>query len=331
MKPWRKYILAGIITLLLTVFCGIFMEGLPTAYGWWRQFYRMPEQSLKTAFLGSSHCYCTFDPEIFEEALGGNAVQLGSDSMDLVPMEYYIGELLETQMPDRIVIEGYSFIDRGQWKAEDSIRSSRDQAMKAMRWGKNRIEGNRAMFGTEAAWKKLFPFWDNHANWENPGYIETRIKYYLKPDATDKEDRYNKSESVMTEETAALYKKMERNSHKWVMDEDQREAFQRINQCCKAHNIQLIIVMAPIYREWRDHVDYAGRHDQIQALAEEYQVPFIDYNNPALYDTLPIDESCFRDDNSLEIGDTHLNTKGAELISRHLAALIKDGRLSGPF
>ena len=35
----------------------------------WNEFYELPKNSLDMVFLGSSHSYCTFDPENFDSVL----------------------------------------------------------------------------------------------------------------------------------------------------------------------------------------------------------------------------------------------------------------------
>lgn len=323
MKRGGKYIIAAMATFCLIISCGVFMEGVPSCTVWWEQFYRFPAHSLKLAAFGSSHCYCSIDPEIFEQEMDGSVVQLSSPALDMVPIEYYIQETFRWQRPEIVVIEAYSFIDREQWIEEKDIQSNRDQAVKGMRWGMSRIKANQAMFGSRAALRKMLPFWDNHGNWENPEYAEIRIKYLFKR-YVEKADRYHKDDKFMTEETKRAYEEMEDNPHVWTMGEEQRDAFIRISELCKKYNSRLIVVMMPIYKEWRMHVDYSGRQRQIKELAEEYDAEYLDYNDAEFYDALEIDEKWFRNDNSLNLGNTHLNTYGAEQISGHLAKWILD-------
>lgn len=69
-------------------------------------------------------------------------------------------------------------------------------------------------------------------------------------------------------------------------------------------------------------MDYDGRHREIKELTELYEVDFLDYNDKELYSSLGIDETWFRNDLSLDVGNTHLNTYGAEKISKHLSQWI---------
>lgn len=326
MKRGGKYITAFFALVLFVLVSGVFLEGFPTSAVWWQRFYEMPEGEIDVVFLGSSHSYCTFDPDILDEKMGCNTIQIGSGSLDLVPLSYYVQEVFQYQTPCLIVIEAYSFCDKrvpGEGGQGIDSEVSRDNAMKAMRWGKNRIKGNLDMFGRKAALKKMLPFWDNHANWQNLEYMETRLRYLIRPNVADSEDRYEKSQSVMSEKTAKAYYDMKPVTTQWEMREDQKEAFHTIMEICRQNETQVILVMAPIYKEWRSHVNYESRHSQIQELADEYGVQFLDYNDKELYDSLNINEKHFRDDKSLDKGNTHLNTIGAELISFHFGSYIR--------
>lgn len=103
MKKIVKHLAALAAACCLILICGVLMEGLSSTVPWWEQFYQLPKDSLNIAMYGSSHCYCSFDPEIFEEKLRGNAVQLGSSNMDLIPIEYYVRETLNTQKPELVM------------------------------------------------------------------------------------------------------------------------------------------------------------------------------------------------------------------------------------
>ena len=48
----------------------------------WEEFYETPKASLDLVFIGSSHVYCTFDPELVDEALGTSSFNFGS------PLQY---------------------------------------------------------------------------------------------------------------------------------------------------------------------------------------------------------------------------------------------------
>lgn len=323
MKRARKYMVGLVITIVIISVSGTLMAPVSDTYVWWKQFYRLDKEELDTVFLGSSHCYCTFSPQIIDDITGKKSVQLGSGSMDMVGIYYYIQEVFCFQSPELVVIEAYSFIDRDMWVDEEKILVGRKHAIEAMNWGPVRIKANKEILGNKEAVKRLIPFLDYHVNWENPQFTEERLKYLIRPQLIDAKESYYTNDSKMTEDMANKYKTMDNIETKWEMDLDQREAFLKILEICEEKDAKLIVVMAPIYKEWRNHVDYEGRHNQIAALTESQGVLFLDYNNSDLYNKLSIDESCFFNDDSLDIGNTHLNKKGSELVSRHFAEWIK--------
>lgn len=323
MKRARKYVVGLVITIVIISVSGTLMTPISNTNVWWKQFYRLDDEELDIVFLGSSHCYCTFSPQIIDDIIGKKSVQLGSGAMDMVGIYYYIQEIFRFQSPEVVVIEAYSFIDRDIWWDEETILISRKDAIEALNLGAIRIKANKEILGNIGVVKSLIPFLDYHANWENPQYVEERLKYFLRPQLIDEKDSYYTNDSKMTEDVANKYKNMENIETKWEMDLDQRDAFLKIVEICEEKNAKIIVVMAPIYKEWRNHVDYEGRHNQIEALTKSHGIFFLDYNNSDLYNQLSIDESCFLNDDSLDVGNTHLNKKGSELVSRHFAEWIK--------
>lgn len=322
MKKSIKYIAALFLTFFIIITCGVLMEGTGGAYPWWQKFYQLPKDKIDVVFTGNSHAYYSFSPEVFSNAWEMDVMQMASASVDIVPVYYYLKEIFKYQSPHTVIIEGYSLIDRKQWVAEDAIKAYRTEALNSMKWGKPRIEGNIAMFGTNQGIKNLLPFINNHGNWENLTYMVTRLKDIIYPQAADSCEQYFAAASIMSQETALIYKEMENINHKWTLEPDQKKYFDKIVTLCNEHQAKIILVMAPIYKEWRNHVNYESRHNQLKMLAEQYHIPFIDYNNSDIYDSIKITENHFSDEESTDIGNIHLNTEGSILVSSDLAERI---------
>lgn len=319
MKKSINYIVALFLTFFIIITCGVLMEGTGGAYPWWQKFYQLPENKVDVVFTGNSHSYCSFSPKIFSDVWEMDVMQMSSNGIDIVPVYYYLKEIFKYQSPHTVIIEGYSFIDRKQWIPENDIKISQANALTSMRWGESRIKGNIEVFGKTQGIKNLFPFMSNHRNWENLDYIETRLRDIIQPQVAYSCEQFAPTSTIMSQETALLYQSMESIEDKWVLDPDQKSYFNEIVTLCNENNAKIILVMAPIYKEWTNHVDYMSRHNQIQLLAEQYQIPFIDYNISEIYDKINLSEEHFRNDGFTTIGNTHLNTEGATIISNDLA------------
>ena len=73
----------------------------------WRQdnFAQLPEDSIDMVFIGTSHQFCSINPDLLYEEYGINSFMLAT-SAQTVPMSYYAAmEAIELQHPDVIVFE----------------------------------------------------------------------------------------------------------------------------------------------------------------------------------------------------------------------------------
>ena len=73
----------------------------------WNEFYDLPKNSLDMVFLGSSHSYCTFDPENFDSVLGTSSYQLGMPLQHMDSTYFTLLEVLNYQKPKKVVVEVY--------------------------------------------------------------------------------------------------------------------------------------------------------------------------------------------------------------------------------
>ena len=70
-------------------------------------FYALPQNSLNMVFIGSSHSYCTFDPENFDSYFNISSYQMGTPLQHLDTSYYELQEVYNTQTPDVVVLEIY--------------------------------------------------------------------------------------------------------------------------------------------------------------------------------------------------------------------------------
>ena len=73
----------------------------------WNEFYKLPKNSLDMVFLGSSHSYCTFDPENFDSVLGTSSYQLGMPLQHMDSTYFTLLEVLNYQKPKKVIVEVY--------------------------------------------------------------------------------------------------------------------------------------------------------------------------------------------------------------------------------
>ena len=69
--------------------------------------YAQEENTVDMVFIGSSHSYCTFDPENFDKELGTLSWQLGTPLQHYDTSLYTLKEVYKTQSPKVVVLEFY--------------------------------------------------------------------------------------------------------------------------------------------------------------------------------------------------------------------------------
>lgn len=72
------------------------------------QFLKMPKNSIDVLFLGSSHSYCSLNPQLFKEQLSLEAFNLGSGTQSFANSYYILKEALKSQNPQIVIQDIYS-------------------------------------------------------------------------------------------------------------------------------------------------------------------------------------------------------------------------------
>lgn len=150
-KPFRQSRIRAIAGICL--FAGLILAAVHivntrltskgTEYGYYsaqsahRGFYALPRDSVDVLFLGSSHCYCAFAPQILFDDYGITGWNLGSSQQSIWLSYYWLREALKTQHPKAVVLEPfYVMTSDGKGGSEPSIH----WALDSMRWSKNKLE-----------------------------------------------------------------------------------------------------------------------------------------------------------------------------------------------
>lgn len=281
-------------------------------------FYALPQNSLNMVFIGSSHSYCTFDPELFDNHFAISSYQMGTPLQHLDTSYYELLEIYRTQTPDVVVLETYWDVldDRFEMKQANSFF----EVLQNEELKKEYIQ-------------KVFP-------------LSEKIKYYLLPIRFQQDYfAYEANEiSKKIEQTYGVQKKKiqyqegeeyyrskgyvycnmgmlpreynETNQFRgldgknWEIDETQAGYVKKIAALCKQKGSELVMVTAPIALVSMDYIqNYDKIHQKMAALAEEVHANYIDYNVINQQIGMLTNEN-FRD-------DAHLNDSGVQIVDRH--------------
>lgn len=282
-------------------------------------FYALEPYTLDMAFLGSSHAYCTFDPEKIDAALGVNSYQLGMPQQLPDATFYTLREVLRTQRPGTVVMELYWGVLDADFEVkqadlffqvlqnEETIAEYKENVFPMNEKVKYAIKPIRFQqdyfaYATSVLLKRL----------EDERGLKPTIKQF-EGEEYYRSKGYIYCDYVMSDdEYARIAAGPGSDGKKWKMSGLQREYVGKIAGLCAEERIELVFVTAPVSNvSFRGIRGYDNIHRQIAELAEELGAAYLDFNLANEGGRLFADEH-FRDGG-------HLNDAGTEIADAYFA------------
>jgi hypothetical protein len=287
-------------------------------------FYNEKKQ-VDLVFLGSSHSYCTFDPEYFDQYTKYYSYQLGTPLQHPDTSYYMLKEILNYQKPKIVVFEIYwdMLDDEFELKQADMLLTAvHNDGLK-----KEYI-------------KNVFP-------------LNEKVKYYFKPvryqqdafayfnkNLTDFVNRYKIDRAEVSENGVEFYRDrgflytekiispkefnetnqfLHLDGDKWAVSSVQKKYIMNLKQLCDQNDIDLYFVTAPIANVSMEYIkNYDIIHNTISEFSKSLGVDYIDYNS------INKDEELLVNDDFYD--DAHLNNKGAVIVQKHFINWLKAKR-----
>ncbi len=290
-----------------------------------QDFYVLPKNSLDMVFIGSSHSYCTFDPEIFDTQLGISSFQMGTPLQHPDTTYYLLQEIYRSQTPKIIVMEAYWDVlddDFEMKQANSFFEVLENDTMKKEYIKKVFPMGEKVKYF-------LLPirFQQDYFAYEGNVMEEKLEKFYQvkkKQVQTQKGQEYYRSKGyvycdmeMLPDEYDLTNQFRSLNGKEWNISKKQEKYVKKISQLCNQKGSKLILVTAPIANVSMDYIkNYDVIHESVAELAEKMQIPYIDYNLVNQQEKLLKNEN-FRD-------DAHLNHSGVQIVDNHFIQWMKE-------
>lgn len=282
------------------------------------------KEPIDTLFLGSSHCFRAYDPQLFTKLTGKPSFNLGSSSQNYDTSYYLLREAAKEHDIKTVYLDmHYKFLFVGR---EDRDLVQANIITDYMRPSLNKLEFLTQTSESKQITNRLFPF---RREWKRLADIA-----YLREVFEKKQTKaYKGYEPVIAEQEhyagkGFVYSEQELDASAitwWekfgpvAEDMDSNETYtlsyiEKIVEFCREEDIQLIFVTAPSFGQYLEVVGpYDLAYDYINNMAEHYEVPYLDFNL-CKEEYLDLQEDSFMDVD-------HLNGKGAEELTRLLAKL----------
>ncbi len=313
------------LTLLLVSACNYLLVDDTGSYTrlTLHEFYEN-EKNIDTLFLGSSHCFRAYDPQLFTQLTGKEAFNLGSSSQNYDTSYYLLREAVKYNDIKTVYLDmhyKFLFVDKTD---RDLVQAN--IISDYMRPSLNKLEFLVCTSETKHFTNRLLPF---RRDWQKLGDAA-----YLKEVWTKKQtEDYREYRPVVQGEEYYAGKgfvfsgeSLDVEAITWwdnftpiAEDMDGQTTYtldyiERIAKFCREHGIRLIFVTAPSLDEYLEEVGpYDEASGYIKDLAEQCQVPYLDFNL-CKKEYLNLQGDSFMDVD-------HLNGQGAAVLTELLARL----------
>ena len=284
------------------------------------EFYNQEPNSIDMVYIGSSHSYCTFDPEIIDSILKTSSWQMGTPLQHYDTSYYVLREVLNHQKPKKVVLEIYWDILKDEFEMKQA--NSFFEVLKNQELKDEYI--NKVFPINERIKYSLFPI----------RYQQDYFAYEANEIQNDLEEKYGVHKKALPEVEGTEYYRSrgytycdiimpeneydETNQFKgfdgedWELNRTQKKYIEKIIELCKNEGIELYFVTAPVANVSMEYIEnYDIVHNTVAEFAKENNIPYIDYNIVNKEENLLTNEN-FRD-------DAHLNHSGVQIVDKHFA------------
>lgn len=246
-------------------------------------------EEIDTLFLGSSHCYRAYDPELYEELTGRTAYNLGSSSQNYDTSYYLLREAARLYDLKTVYLDMYYkflFMD-----SEDRDLVQANIISDYMRPSLNKLSFLLTTTEAKNYTNRFFPF---RRSWQELGDFA-----YVRENLAKKQaESYRKYESVTVEADRYAGRgfvwsdaRLDVDAITWwdnfgkVADDMQLDTtypvsyIEKIVSFCREHDIRLVFVTAPSLNQYLEAIGpYDSAHAYVQKLAERFGVEYLDFN-----------------------------------------------------
>lgn len=307
----KKELVRGIIFLILAalIFQILTTVFIPKWYGTWQStrivdgYYELPENSLDVVLLGSSQTIMGLSPMELYKHHGISAYSFGTEEQPMYATYYWLKEILRTHTPKVVVLDVNELI-------HTSSEAAYRKAFDYMEWSEVKWEAIKTHcdeYEELSLMSYVLPLTNYHSRWDE---LEAADITYLTSDKTDPYLGFVISHGTCEVEYDGTPSRPEMEAD--PADPEAYAYLQKIIQLCKEEKIQLLFVKTP-RAGWNP-----GKHNLVVQIAQEAEVPFLDFNDKDIMAAMQFDYMADARDGS------HLNIYGAEKVGAYLGDYLTE-------
>lgn len=299
----------------------------------WHNFYN-DTRNIDNIYLGSSHVYCDINPMQLDEINGQYNFNLSSSGQRLNGSYYLLQETDKSNSLSHVYLELFYLCSTKNNFNSDVEPIDEDYTWNwrntdYMRWSYNKFQYLLSSSDTESYIDALLPFVRYRTYLDNWNHIKKTMKekdeeqylyyrYYNKDDDGYIEEYmqqgYHYSTREFLNESRIYYP--DRILEKNPLGEKSEKYLRKIICYCQERNIPITLFISPIDKLQLIGTEHYDNYiNQVKEIAEEYDVPFYDFNL-VKEEYLPIQHGEYFMDIS------HLNASGASMFTSFFSEVV---------
>lgn len=267
----------------------------------WSMFYRLPKNSIDVVFMGNSHNFSTFQPQIIDSIIPVTSYVVGVPGENTFVTYYELRELLQYQHPKVVVLESFA----------TNVTGSEDMGyiyefLDPGRFDINRYMVAKEFLGMENAFS-IFPALRTRIYWNPLSHYASNFVYHAFEERNleiTKDMGANPKENIISQKDYSGGLK-----GSWIQsispNAENLTYLQKIYDLCNEEGIQLMITSAPVISQVPELTN------EIIKFTSDNNIPYITY-----------EQSQF---NHLHFANTtHVSIFGSVIISVEIAQKLAD-------
>lgn len=304
----------------------------------WHDFYE-DNGRIDNVYLGSSHVFCALNPTILDDVNGQYNFNLATPGQLLNGTYYILREANRNNDLKHVYVELYYYYIVKEYPGSDTERIDHEyfrnwQNTDYMRMSMNKLRYMLAIADSERYADICLPFVRYRENVGDKDYIRRVIgmkqvedynEYKWQYDYSDgngqfefRKQGYYYTTRVFPGETK-LWKQNRSLLDEKPLGQKSEQYLREIIRYCQQNDLAITLFVAPINQlELLSTINYDNYVTQIKSIANEYDVPFYDFNL-VKEEYLPIQQEEYFMDN---VG--HLNASGAEMFTPFFYKVVSE-------
>lgn len=269
-------------------------------------FYNEKPDSMDVLFFGSSHMYCSIDPQIFYQETGLESYVFATQLQPLWITYHYMLEALKTQKPQLMAVEiNMAAYNDGDYLDEATNHTAIDPIPMSL----NKLRMIYASAPKDERRYYIFNVMKYHDRWEE---LEQSDYERIYRTSTDPDKGYVRldqiADEIILEDAFEVAEKKE-------ISKKNVEYLNKIIELAESEGIKLILFKAPSNPTVEEKMYY----NKVGELAKEREVEYIDFNSNDHYVNTGLDcKTDFYD-------QRHLNESGVAKFVPYFVIQVGDG------